>query len=63
MCDFLVFLLKADVLVHNFWILYTEVNMADILGICRLFPLIIKQNCVFSIYKKEGNFDPSGKLI
>ena len=34
MCDFWAFLLKTDVLVHNFWIVYTEVKMVAIFGNC-----------------------------
>ena len=39
MCEFWMFLLKTDFLIHNFWIVYTEVKMGSI-GICILFCFI-----------------------
>ena len=57
MCNFEVFLLKMDVLVHYFWAVQAEVKMVIVFGIYRPFPFIWDQtwpNFVFTIYRKEG---------
>ena len=66
-CDFWAFLLKTDVLVHNFWAVYTKVKMVAIYGI--VFPFIwdptwlnFFQKFVFTIYRKECKLWPQWRV-